>query len=72
MRYKLNKKSSLFIPKYRRKVIYNQTRKDISSYIHTLYGHKDVHIIEEHMMLDYMYLILSIPPKIAGLNFIWY
>ena len=62
----------VFIPKYRRKVIYNQIRKDISDYIRTLCGYKGVQIIEGHMMPDHVHLILSIPPKIAVSNFMGY
>ena len=36
----------VFIPKYRRKVIYNQYRKDISKYISTLCKYKGVEIVE--------------------------
>ena len=53
----------VFIPKYRRKVIYNQLRKDISSYISTLCKYKGVEIIEGHMMKDHVHLVLSIPPN---------
>ena len=60
------------MPKYRRKVIYNQTRKDISDCIRTLCGYKGVQIIEGHMMPDHVHLILSIPPKIAASDFMGY
>ena len=62
----------VFIPKYRRKVIYNQIRKDISKYIRTLCGYKGVEIIEGHMMPDHVHLILSIPPKMSVSSFMGY
>jgi len=62
----------VFIPKYRRKLIYNQLRKDISSYISTLCKYKGVEIIEGHMMKDHVHLVLSIPPKISVSNFMGY
>lgn len=62
----------VFIPKYRRKIIYNQLRKDISGYISTLCKYKGVEIIEGHMMKDHVHLIVSIPPKIAVSNFVGY
>ena len=62
----------VFIPKYRRKVIYNQLRKDISSYITTLCKYKGVQIIEGHMMKDHVHLILSIPPKMSVSSFMGY
>ena len=62
----------VFIPKYRRKVIYNQLRKDISGYISTLCKYKGVQIVEGHMMKDHVHLILSIPPKISVSSFMGY
>ena len=62
----------VFIPKYRRKVIYNQLRKDIAQYISTLCKYKGVQIIEGHMMPDHVHLILSIPPKMSVSNFMGY
>ena len=62
----------VFIPKYRRKVIYNQLRKDISGYISTLCRYKGVEIIEGHMMPDHVHLVLSIPPKTSVSNFMGY
>ena len=62
----------VFIPKYRRKVIYNQLRKDISGYISTLCRYKGVEIIEGHMMPDHVHLVLSIPPKTSVSSFMGY
>ena len=62
----------VFIPKYRRKVIYNQLRQDISGYISTLCRYKGVEIIEGHMMPDHVHLIVSIPPKLSVSNFVGY
>ena len=62
----------VFIPKYRRKVIYNQLRKDISGYISTLCKYKGVQIVQGHMMKDHVHLILSIPPKISVSSFMGY
>lgn len=62
----------VFIPKYRRKVIYNQLRKDIAQYISTLCRYKGVQIIEGHMMPDHAHLVLSIPPKMSVSNFMGY
>lgn len=62
----------VFIPKYRRKIIYNQIRKDVSGYISTLCRYKGVEIIEGHMMPDHVHLVLSIPPKMAVSGFMGY
>ena len=46
----------VFTPKYRRKVIYNQLRKDISEYFKRLCKYKGVEIIEGHMMPDHVHI----------------
>ena len=55
----------VFTPKYRRKAIYGELRKDIREYIRTLCKYKGVEIIEGHMMIDHVHLLLSIPPKMS-------
>lgn len=55
----------VFTPKYRRKVIYNEIRKDIGEYLHTLCKYKGVEIIEGHLMPDHVHMLISIPPKYA-------
>ena len=62
----------VFTPKYRRKAIYGELRKDIQEYIRTLCKYKDVEIIEGHMMLDHVHLLLSIPPKMSVSSFMGY
>ena len=44
----------VFTPKYRRKVIYNQYRKDLRDIIKTLCGYKGVEIIEGKLMPDHV------------------
>ncbi len=53
----------VFIPKYRRKEIYSQVRKDLKEIIKQLCKYKGVEIIEGHMMIDHVHLLVSIPPK---------
>ncbi len=53
----------VFAPKYRRKVIYNQIRKDIGEILKALCKYKGVEIIEGHMMPDHVHMLVSIPPK---------
>ena len=62
----------VFAPKYRRKAIYGQLRKDIQEYIRTLCKYKGVEITERHMMLDHVHLLLSIPPKTSVSSFMGY
>ena len=62
----------VFIPKYRRKIIYKQYRKDLQEIIKTLCKYKVVEIIEGHMMPDHVHLLLSIPPKMSVSSFMGY
>ena len=55
----------VFTPKYRRKVIYNQLRKDIREIIKDLCKWKGVEIIEGNMMPDHIHILVSIPPKMS-------
>ena len=62
----------VFTPKYRRKVIYNQYRKDLIDIIKALCKYKGVEIIEGHMMPDHVHLLLAIPPKYSVSSFMGY
>lgn len=62
----------VFTPKYRRKIIYNQYRKDLSEILKQLCGYKGVELIEEHMMPDHVHILVSIPPKISISSFMGY
>jgi len=53
----------VFTPKYRRKVIYNQIRKDIGEILRTLCQYKGIEVHEGHLMPDHVHLLVSIPPK---------
>ena len=68
----LRKCHIVIVPKYRRKVIYNQYRKDLQEIIRTLCKYKEVEIIEGHMMPDHVHLLLSIPPKTSVSSFMGY
>ncbi len=62
----------VIVPKYRRKVIYYEYRKDLQEIIRTLCRYKQVEIIEGHMMPDHVHLLLSIPPRISISSFMGY
>ncbi len=55
----------VFLPKYRRKVIFNNIRLSIGEILRDLYKYKVVKIIEGHLMPDYVHMLVSIPPKIG-------
>ena len=62
----------VFIPKYRRKTIYNKLRKEIQKYIKNLCKWKGVEILEGHMMPDHMHLLVEIPPRMSVSSFMGY
>ena len=62
----------VFIPKYRRKIIYYKLRKDLSEIIGRLCQYKGVKIIEGNLMADHVHLLLQIPPKMSVSNFMGY
>jgi putative transposase len=53
----------VFIPKYRRKTIYGQIRKDLRDVFHRLAYQKECKIEEGYLMKDHVHMLLSIPPK---------
>ena len=62
----------VFTPKYRRKIIYNQYRKDLGKILRELCWYKGVEILEGHLMPDHVHILVSIPPKIAISSFMGY
>jgi putative transposase len=62
----------IFTPKYRRKIIYNKLRKDITDIIRDLCKWKGVEIIEGHAMPDHIHLLVAIPPKLSVAAFMGY
>ena len=55
----------VFIPKYRRKVIYGNLRAAIGRILRDLCEQKGVEVLEGHAMPDHIHLCLKIPPKHA-------
>ena len=53
----------VFIPKYRRKVLYGQVRRELGSVLRELTRQKESEIIEGHLMVDHVHMLVSIPPK---------
>ena len=53
----------VFIPKYRRKVLYGSLRKHLGSLFRELARHKECEIGEGHLMVDHVHMLISIPPK---------
>lgn len=62
----------VFIPKYRRKVMFGKLRKDVREIIKTLCGYKEVEIVEGNVCNDHVHLCVKIPPKISISEFMGY
>jgi putative transposase len=55
----------VFIPKYRRKVLYGELRQHLGDVFRKLALQKESRIEEGHLMLDHVHMMISIPPKYA-------
>ena len=53
----------VFIPKYRRKVMYGSIRQELGSIIRELAQQKESQVEEGHLMADHVHIMLSVPPK---------
>ena len=64
--------SIAFAPKFRRKEIYGQLRKDIGEILRKLCEQKGVEIIEAEACPDHIHMLVSIPPKMSISGFMGY
>ena len=55
----------VWIPKYRKKVIYGHLRKYLGDVFRELARQKESKIIEGHLIGDHVHILISIPPKYA-------
>ena len=55
----------VFIPKYRRKVIFGHIRRELGEVFRRLAEQKESAVEEGHLMPDHVHMMLSIPPKYA-------
>ena len=62
----------VFAPKYRRKEIYGQIKKDIGEILRKLCEQKDVEIIEAEACPNHIHMLVSIPPHISIAQFMGY
>ena len=62
----------VFIPKYRKKILYGRVKNDVRKIISTLCKYKDVDIIAGAVCVDHIHLSVAIPPKISISNFMGY
>lgn len=58
----------VFVPKYRRRVIYGPLRRQIGGILRQLCAQAEIELVEGHAMPDHIHLCLSIPPKFSVAN----
>src|SRR5271156_1073434 len=56
----------VFIPKYRRKVLYGELKRHLGPVFRQLAEQRESRVEEGHLMPDHVHMLLSIPPKYAG------
>ena len=62
----------IFIPKWRRKTLYQQLRQHLGEVFRRLAEQKESRIEEGHLMLDHVHMMIAIPPKYAVSQVIGY
>ena len=62
----------VFIPKYRRKIMYGEVKKSIGEILRKLCEMKDVVLIKGSVCKDHVHMYVSIPPKLAVSEFMGY
>ena len=55
----------VFIPKYRRKKLYGELRKELGKVFKMLAEQKESKIEEGHLLADHVHMLITIPPKYA-------
>ena len=62
----------VFIPKYRKKVLYGRLRNDVREIISTLCKYQNVEIVAGAVCVDHVHISVAIPPKISISKFMGY
>ena len=62
----------VFIPKYRKRILYGRLREDIKEIISTLCKYRKVEIIAGAVCKDHVHLSVAIPPKESISDFMGY
>ena len=55
----------VFIPKYRKKVLYGQLRQYLGDILRMLARQKESEVLEGHLCPDHVHMLIEIPPKYA-------
>ena len=62
----------VFAPKYRRKIFYEEHRKEVREILRKLCEWKGVEIIEGEVCPDHIHILVSLPPKMSVSGFMGY
>ena len=62
----------VFVPKYRKKILYGKIKEFLKKTFHELARQKGCEIIGGHLVQDHVHMILSIPPKYSISEIIGY
>ena len=60
----------VFAPKYRRKIFYQEKKREIGEILRRLCEWKQVEIIEAEVCPDHIHMLVSIPPKLIVSGFV--
>ena len=55
----------VWIPKFRKKVLYGQLREHMGEILRELARQKESRVVEGHLIPDHIHMLISIPPKYA-------
>lgn len=62
----------IFIPKYRRRVLYGELRKHLGEVLRRLASQRESRVEEGHRMPDHVHMLIRIPPKYSVSQVIGY
>ena len=62
----------IWIPKYRRKLLYGHLRNYLGEVFRDLSLQKESRVVEGHLMPDHVHMLLSIPPKYSVAQVVGY
>ena len=62
----------VIIPKYRRKIMYGEVKKDIGEILRKLCDMSEAKLLEGKVCSDYVHLYIAIPPKLSVSKFMSY
>jgi len=62
----------VFVPKYRKKVLYGKIREYLKSVFHELANQRECKIFGGHMVQDHVHMLISIPPKYSIAQIVGY